>query len=241
MNALKNRLKKHSKKINSGFAGNFHDGQSGMTLTELIVAMAVLTIVMGLVLSSLISFLKSTAETKTRAESSNEILLAGQSIDSYMRYGQSLYQTPSADDPYVKCDGTGGVCQTVYIYVKPGTSDRSSIISSEPAQCVRLQVIDSSNDSKEEERKRGTRLEISTAEPVESGSPIWSNAKVYLTNLLNGDREPVLKTYNGQNLQFAPKTGKKVFGKDVVSDTNVSYTLRNYSSDKKVEKCFSPL
>ena len=241
MNALKNRLKKHSKKINSGFAGNFHDGQSGMTLTELIVAMAVLTIVMGLVLSSLISFLKSTAETKTRAESSNEILLAGQSIDSYMRYGQSLYQTPSADDPYVKCDGTGGVCQTVYIYVKPGASDRSSIISSEPAQCVRLQVIDSSNDSKEEERKRGTRLEISTAEPVESGSPIWSNAKVYLTNLLNGDGEPVLKTYNGQNLQFAPKTGKKVFGKDVVSDTNVSYTLRNYSSDKKVEKCFSPL
>ena len=241
MNALKNRLKKHSKKINSGFAGNFHDGQSGMTLTELIVAMTVLTIVMGLVVSSLLSFLKSTAETQVRAESSNEILLAGQSIDSYMRYGQSLYQTPSAGSPYTKCEGSGGVCQTVYIYVKPGASDRSSIISSEPAQCVRLQVIDSSNDSKEEERKRGTRLEISTAEPVESGSPIWSNAKVYLTNLLNGDGEPVLKTYNGQNLQFAPKTGKKVFGKDVVSDTNVSYTLRNYSSDEKVKKCFPSL
>jgi prepilin-type N-terminal cleavage/methylation domain-containing protein len=68
------------------------DDQRGMTLVELVVAMAVLSIAMVILLSTLTSIQTASVREDVRSRTINEARLAMQSIDRQVRSGNLLYQ-----------------------------------------------------------------------------------------------------------------------------------------------------
>ena len=72
------------------------DGQDGMTLAEVIVAMGVLTIAMTILLSTLTSIQKASVNEDVRSRTINGVRLVLQSIDRQVRSGNLLYPPNAA-------------------------------------------------------------------------------------------------------------------------------------------------
>lgn len=72
------------------------DAERGMTLVELVVAMAMLSIVMVIFLSTLTSIQKATVNQDVRSRTIDQVRLAMQSIDRQVRSGNLLYNPSSA-------------------------------------------------------------------------------------------------------------------------------------------------
>jgi prepilin-type N-terminal cleavage/methylation domain-containing protein len=72
------------------------DDQHGLTLVELVVAMAILSIVMLVFLTTLTTIQRVVVDEQTRSETANQVRLAAQSIDRQVRSGNLLYN-PSAE------------------------------------------------------------------------------------------------------------------------------------------------
>ncbi len=70
--------------------------ESGLTLVELVVAMAILTIVMVVFLSTLTTIQKATVAQDVRSQTIDQVRLAIQSIDRQVRSGNLLYNPSTA-------------------------------------------------------------------------------------------------------------------------------------------------
>lgn len=215
-----------------------HADQSGVTLTELLVAMVIFSIVLAATGQSLISFMKTTAQDRIRAQSSSAIIVAGQRIDSYMRYASAM-----------KCGiGSEDNCKTIYMYVPPSANDSENIITQNgKGKCVRLKV-DKFESSGSEDRE-GV-LQLAVADSVNDGDDKTSDPKPYgnefniLTKMKNfGSKtssvlpeKPILSVVsdadgNQVNLRFTPTVGEHKFSMDITSDADISYTVRNYNAN----------
>jgi prepilin-type N-terminal cleavage/methylation domain-containing protein len=76
--------------------------QRGLTLTEVLVAMMVLSLTAGVFLSTLASVQKSVAETDIRTRTNTQARLALQTLDREVRSGNILYDPESSSDPYFR-------------------------------------------------------------------------------------------------------------------------------------------
>jgi prepilin-type N-terminal cleavage/methylation domain-containing protein len=82
-------------------------GERGMTLVELVVAMAILSIVMLVMTSTLASIQRAVVEEEVRGRLNDQARLALQSIDRLVRSGNILYDPvdESGNDPYGAATG----------------------------------------------------------------------------------------------------------------------------------------
>lgn len=76
--------------------------QRGLTLTEVLVAMMVMSLAAVVFLSTLASVQKSVAETDIRTRSNTQARLALQTLDREVRSGNILYDPESSTDPYFR-------------------------------------------------------------------------------------------------------------------------------------------
>ena len=76
--------------------------QRGLTLTEVLVAMMVMSLAAGVFLSTLASVQKSVAETDIRTRSNTQARLALQTLDREVRSGNILYDPEASSDPYFR-------------------------------------------------------------------------------------------------------------------------------------------
>jgi prepilin-type N-terminal cleavage/methylation domain-containing protein len=77
--------------------------QRGLTLTEVLVAMMVMSLAAGVFLSTLASVQKSAAETDIRTRTNTQARLAMQTLDREVRSGNILYDPESDEvDPYFR-------------------------------------------------------------------------------------------------------------------------------------------
>jgi prepilin-type N-terminal cleavage/methylation domain-containing protein len=74
----------------------------GFTLTELLVAMMVLSLASGVFYSTLASVQKSVVETDIRTRSNTQARLALQTLDHEVRSGNVLYDPATSSDPYFR-------------------------------------------------------------------------------------------------------------------------------------------
>jgi len=65
-------------------------GQSGFSLIELVVAMTIFTIFIGLFLTAVVGLTRGTTQAKLTAESSSGVLLVFQNIDRQVRYADAI-------------------------------------------------------------------------------------------------------------------------------------------------------
>ncbi len=81
------------------------DGESGMTLVELLVAMLILSMVMGIVGTSIVSATASEVRVENRANTSNQITVAFDELDTEVRYATDI-STPGtvAGNPVVQLE-----------------------------------------------------------------------------------------------------------------------------------------
>jgi prepilin-type N-terminal cleavage/methylation domain-containing protein len=82
-------------------------GERGMTLVELVVAMAILSIVMLVMTSTLASIQRAVVEEEVRGRLNDQARLALQSLDRLVRSGNILYDPvdESGNDPYGAATG----------------------------------------------------------------------------------------------------------------------------------------
>jgi prepilin-type N-terminal cleavage/methylation domain-containing protein len=71
-------------------------GEQGMTLVELVVAMAILAIALVIFLSTLTTIQKATVDEQHRSDTVDQVRLAMQSIDRQVRSGNLLYNPNTA-------------------------------------------------------------------------------------------------------------------------------------------------
>lgn len=76
--------------------------QRGLTLTEVLVAMMVMSLAAVVFLSTLASVQRSAAETDIRTRSNTQARLALQALDREVRSGNILYDPGSSPDPYFR-------------------------------------------------------------------------------------------------------------------------------------------
>lgn len=76
--------------------------QRGLTLTEVLVALMVMSLAAVVFLSTLASVQKSVAETDIRTRSNTQARLALQTLDREVRSGNILYDPESSTDPYFR-------------------------------------------------------------------------------------------------------------------------------------------
>jgi prepilin-type N-terminal cleavage/methylation domain-containing protein len=76
--------------------------QRGLTLTEVLVAMMVMSLAAVVFLSTLASVQKSVAETDIRTRSNTQARLALQTLDREVRSGNILYDPEWSTDPYFR-------------------------------------------------------------------------------------------------------------------------------------------
>ncbi|HJS27004.1 MAG TPA: prepilin-type N-terminal cleavage/methylation domain-containing protein [Actinomycetota bacterium] len=76
--------------------------ERGLTLTEVLVAMMVMSLAAGVFLSTLASVQKSVAETDIRTRSNTQARLAMQTLDREVRSGNILYDPESSTDPHFR-------------------------------------------------------------------------------------------------------------------------------------------
>ncbi len=74
--------------------------ERGLTLTEVLVAMMVMSLAAGVFLSTLASVQKSVAETDIRTRTNTQARLAMQTLDREVRSGNILYDPESSPEPY---------------------------------------------------------------------------------------------------------------------------------------------
>lgn len=235
-------IKKRKRKADfcSACFRKFNADQNGVTLTELIIAMVILCIVLAATGQSLISFMKTTAQDRIRAQSSSAIIVAGQRIDSYMRYASAMKCGIGSEDK--------DNCKTIYMYVPPSANDSENIITQNgKGKCVRLKV-DKFELSGSEDREGVLQLAVAdsvndddkTSDPVKP----YENEFNILTKMKNfGSKtssdlpeKPILSVVsdadgNQVNLRFTPTVGEHKFSMDITSDADISYTVRNYNAN----------
>jgi prepilin-type N-terminal cleavage/methylation domain-containing protein len=110
------------------------DDESGFTLPELVVAMAVLAVAMVILLSSLTTIQRAVVNEDLRSQNVNQARLAMQSIDRQLRSGNLLYN-PNAETP-------AGFTLRVYTQAYALQDSASSVGGT--ARCA-LWTIDDSN------------------------------------------------------------------------------------------------
>lgn len=233
-------IKKRKRKADfcSACFRKFNADQNGVTLTELLVAMVIFSIVLAATGQSLIYFMKTTAQDRIRAQSSSAIIVAGQRIDSYMRYASAMKCGIDSEDN----------CKTIYMYVPPSANDSENIITQNgKGKCVRLKV-DKFESSGSEDREGVLQLAVAdsvndddkTSDPVKP----YGNEFNILTKMKNfGSKtssdlpeKPILSVVsdadgNQVNLRFTPTVGEHKFSMDITSDADISYTVRNYNAN----------
>jgi prepilin-type N-terminal cleavage/methylation domain-containing protein len=80
----------------------FRTEEAGLTLSELLVAMAVLGLASGVFLTTLTSVQRSVAETDIRTRTNTQARLALQTLDHEVRSGNVLYDPATSTDPYFR-------------------------------------------------------------------------------------------------------------------------------------------
>jgi type II secretory pathway pseudopilin PulG len=81
---------------------DLHADEDGLTLSELMVAMMVLSLALGVFLTTLASVQKSVAETDIRTRSNTQARLALQTLDHEVRSGNVLYDPGTSSDPHFR-------------------------------------------------------------------------------------------------------------------------------------------
>lgn len=76
--------------------------EDGLTLSELLVAMMVLSLALGVFFTTLASVQKSVAETDIRTRSNTQARLALQTLDHEVRSGNVLYDPATSSDPHFR-------------------------------------------------------------------------------------------------------------------------------------------
>lgn len=76
--------------------------EEGFTLSELLVAMMVLSLALAMFFTTLASVQRSVAETDIRTRSNTQARLALQTLDHEVRSGNVLYDPATSDDPYFR-------------------------------------------------------------------------------------------------------------------------------------------
>lgn len=76
--------------------------EDGVTLSELLVAMMVLSLALGVFFTTLASVQKSVAETDIRTRSNTQARLALQTLDHEVRSGNVLYDPATSSDPHFR-------------------------------------------------------------------------------------------------------------------------------------------
>jgi len=76
--------------------------EEGFTLSELLVAMMVLSLALAMFFTTLASVQKSVVETDIRTRSNTQARLALQSLDHEVRSGNVLYDPGTSSDPYFR-------------------------------------------------------------------------------------------------------------------------------------------
>jgi prepilin-type N-terminal cleavage/methylation domain-containing protein len=82
--------------------GRLRTEEDGFTLSELVVAMMVLSLALGVFFTTLASVQKSVAETDIRTRSNTQARLALQTLDHEVRSGNVLYDPATSSDPYFR-------------------------------------------------------------------------------------------------------------------------------------------
>lgn len=202
----------------SRFLHHLHDGQEGVSLVELLVAMGIFMLFSSMFAVSAIQLIRSTNEDAVRSRSASQILNATQRIAGVAH---------KASDVSVSDDG-----DTVYLYVPASAVDDTSATSTGAhAQCVRLLYTPGSGFD-------GTVTEA-TADVTSSSDITAASCSTYIdasvtgTTILTGmqkDPDGVFapkSTGSATSFTFDPVVGSTVSGKTVTSSTRTSFTVRN--------------
>jgi len=81
---------------------DLHPREEGFTLSEVLVAMMVLSLAMAMFFTTLASVQRSVAETDIRTRSNTQARLALQTLDHEVRSGNVLYDPATSSDPFFR-------------------------------------------------------------------------------------------------------------------------------------------
>ncbi|MEI2717744.1 MAG: prepilin-type N-terminal cleavage/methylation domain-containing protein [Candidatus Nanopelagicales bacterium] len=106
-------------------------GDAGVTLIELLITMAVFSLVIGLIFQGVITVQRMAEESRRDAESVSQLRQGLAIIDRQVRSGNVLYSPGDEDQVLSTCEGTGTSGSCMRVYTQANGDER----------CVQWQVI----------------------------------------------------------------------------------------------------
>jgi len=199
--------------------------EDGFTLTELVVAMGILSIVFLVFTTALSSIQRAVSEQQVRSENNDNVRLALENLDRIVRSGNVLVDPSIAD---TDCKSTGSAYQCLLAYTQANGT------TAQPARCVQWRV-------------EGTALQTRwwSPKPASKAATVTSWREV-ADAVLNLQTSPVTRTFQldpdplkqDRSVEILFLVGGSVEGLDgPVARVEASLTARNTSYGYLSDAC----